>query len=214
MAVRIWCLTNPFFVCYFKDRTMAKYPQIKKLPEYPKIVELFNKNYKDFTKLGLWFEIAEFMGWDKKKSWYKLFYWTWYDKMLEDKIKEEVEANPPSDEEIERKSQIARGMGVELFLRELRMVQANPKRLKDKMITKLTRLYSVIRSDRDSIEKLKIARGKLKLEAVRTLLPYHQMKDMPIDEIISLREKVNESFKRVLQLREGARDRQPPTNIG
>ena len=67
-------------------------------------------------------------------------------------------------------------------------------------IGEIRRMYQSIQSLEEKMKTTEIARGKLKLDTVRTLLPY---KRMGSEELLTLREKINESLDRILKLKGG-----------
>ena len=75
----------------------------------------------------------------------------------------------------------------------------NPIHLSFK-IGEIRRMYGAIQSLEEKMKMTSIARGKLKLDAVRTLLPYKRMNP---EELLALKEKLNESFDRIIKLKKG-----------
>lgn len=68
-------------------------------------------------------------------------------------------------------------------------------------ISEIIKTYRAIQSLEEKMKMTTIARGKLKLNAVRTLLPYKRMKP---EELAILKEKLNESFDRIIKLKSGS----------
>ena len=67
-------------------------------------------------------------------------------------------------------------------------------------IGEIRRMYNSIQSLEEKMKMTEISRGKLKLEAVKTLLPYQRMS---LPQILELKEKLNESFDRIVKLKSG-----------
>jgi len=67
-------------------------------------------------------------------------------------------------------------------------------------IGEVRRMYNAIQSLEEKMKMTEISRGKLKLEAVKTLLPYQRMS---LPQILELKEKLNESFNRIIKLKSG-----------
>jgi len=67
-------------------------------------------------------------------------------------------------------------------------------------IGEIRRMYKAIQSLEEKMKMTEISRGKLKLDAVRTLLPYKRLKP---EELLALKEKINESFDRIIKLKSG-----------
>lgn len=78
-------------------------------------------------------------------------------------------------------------------------------------IGEIRRMYGAIQSLEEKMKTTEIARGKLKLDAVRTLLPY---KRMSTEELTALRGKLNESFDRINKLKSGEFVGRPTPNSG
>jgi len=88
-----------------------------------------------------------------------------------------------------------------LMLREvLRKYEGNPNKLAKIDVGELRRLYQAIQNLEEIKKRTEIQKGKLGLEAVRTLLPYQRLS---IPQLLELKEKINESFKRIIDLKEG-----------
>ena len=89
-----------------------------------------------------------------------------------------------------------------LMLREiLNSYEKNPNKFKTISITEVRKWYKTIQSMEEAMKRTHISRGKLKLEAVRTLMPYNQLEKLPPDKLKKLKEQVNASFDRISQLR-------------
>lgn len=179
--------------------------EIEKLPQFPQILEIYQKG-KELSTYQLWKQVAELLKVDLNKTCLKIHFWKWVGQMEDKNIAQEVLKSPPPIEETEKEIRLARAIAVKLFLRELKLIQKFPRKMTGKSIDKLTRLYATIRSETEAAKRTKIARGKLKLEAVRTLLPYQRILELPLEEIKKLKENVNASFNRLLQLKSGRED--------
>jgi len=78
-------------------------------------------------------------------------------------------------------------------------------------LTEIRRMYKDIQSLEEKMKTTEIARGKLKLDAVRTLLPYKRMSP---EELTALRGKLNESFDRINKLKSGELVGRPTPSSG
>jgi len=80
----------------------------------------------------------------------------------------------------------------------LKNYETRPESLKRIPIREISKLYKILQDTEESMKRTEIAKGKLKLEAVRTLLPYQRMS---VEDIKKLKESLNASFERILQLK-------------
>lgn len=76
----------------------------------------------------------------------------------------------------------------------------NPDKFLNIPIAEIRRLYQTIQGIEESIKKTEIARSKLKVEAIKTFLPYMRMSP---EELSGLKNKLNESFDRIIKLKRG-----------
>lgn len=84
-----------------------------------------------------------------------------------------------------------------LLLRDLiNDYETNPSKFKG--IGEISNFYKTIQQLEEQIKRTEIQKGKLKLEAVRTLLPYQRL---TLPELLELKEKFNESFDRIIRLK-------------
>ena len=105
-----------------------------------------------------------------------------------------------SDEEIEDVQNTNRKRMI-LMLREvLKRYEGNPNRLAKIDIGELRRIYQTIQKLEGDKERTSIQRGKLGLETVKTLLPYQRLS---LQQLGELKEKLNESFQRIIDLKSG-----------
>jgi hypothetical protein len=174
---------------------------LEKFTEYPQIVELLNQNIGKKTRQELWKMAAQILKIeDYHRSWRRYDFYELCDKIERHKVREGMEESPPTAEETEKNIEIARATAIALFAKELKELELNPKKWTGQTIDKLTRLYKVIREETEAAERTKIAKGKLKLEAVRTLLPYQRM---PLAELLKLQAEVNAAIEQIKQLKNG-----------
>lgn len=115
----------------------------------------------------------------------------------EEEFKKEMEGL--SDQDIEETQNQNRKRTILLLKKALDDYSKHPKRMKGMEVKTLIDFYRTIQAMEESKKRTEIAKGKLKLGAVRTLLPYLRMKP---EELESLKEKINDSFERIKQLRE------------
>jgi len=183
-------------------------PDIKEKAEEVKKIWLEKKDemstsqlYKQF--LGNYFDVAK---WNiSERDW--LFFLIWvreWKKEIKKREKEEKfnqDMIGLTDEEIEVVQEKNRKKMI-LILRDL---IENYDGLEDPIRKALTigevrRMYNAIQSLEEKMKMTEISRGKLKLEAVKTLLPYQRMS---LPQILELKEKLNESFNRIIKLKSG-----------
>ena len=149
--------------------------------------------------------LGEYFPEEIKESNYKVTKgWLFFMRLVK-KLKAEVEdvnisrdLKELSDEDIEEVQNTNRKRMI-LMLREvLKRYEGNPNRLAKIDIGELRRIYQTIQKLEGDKERTSIQRGKLGLEAVRTLLPYQRLS---IPQLEELKEKLNESFKRVIDVK-------------
>ena len=79
--------------------------------------------------------------------------------------------------------------------------ERNPNFFQNLSVKEVSMLYKIVQAAEEATKRTKIARGKLGLEAARTFfLPYQRMKP---EELKLLKEQLDASFERLLQLRAG-----------
>lgn len=183
-------------------------PDIKEKQEAIKKIWLENKEemktsqiYKQF--LGDYFNVADwnisqpdwlfFIGW--VRDWKKAI------KKKEDEEEAKEMMKELTDEEVEKvQSQNRKRMIVMLSNLITNYGKLDDPIRKAFNIAEIRRMYSSIQMLEERMKMTNISRGKLKLEAVRTLLPYQRMS---LPEILELKEKLNESFDRIVKLKSG-----------
>lgn len=160
-----------------------------------------NELYKQF--LGDYFDVAN---WSiNNKDW--LFFlvlvrdWTKEVKKKEREEKLERDMQALTDEEIEAVQERNRKKMI-LILSGL---IENYETLEDPIRKALTigevrRMYNAIQSLEEKMKMTEISRGKLKLEAVKSLLPYQRM---TLPQVLELKGQLNESFDRIIKLKSG-----------
>lgn len=157
--------------------------------------------YKQF--LGDYFDVANYRRGDKDWLFFVTLIRDWKKaiKRIKDKKDAEKRMEGLTDEEVEEvQSQNRRRMIVMLsdLLADYETLDGSVKKGFD--ISEIRRMYSSIQTLEEKMKMTDISRGKLKLEAVRTLLPYQRMS---LPEILALKEKLNESFERIVKLKSG-----------
>ena len=178
-----------------------KVEEVKKIWLEKKDAMTTSQLYKQF--LGDYFDVAN---WSiNQKDWLFFLIWIrdWKKAIKAEKKEEDIsqELEKLTDEEIELVQERNRKRMI-LILRDL---IENYKTLEDPIRKALTigevrRMYNAIQSLEEKMKMTEISRGKLKLEAVKTLLPYQRMSLM---EILQLKQKLNESFDRIIKLKSG-----------
>lgn len=76
--------------------------------------------------------------------------------------------------------------------------EENPLKMKDINIAELRRLYQTIQSMEEQKTRTNLQKGKLKLDAVKTILPYQRI---PLDELEELKNKINGAFQQTIRVR-------------
>lgn len=123
------------------------------------------------------------------------------EKKEEEKREMEIELENVTDEDIDEIQARNRRRVVLILGKLLDTYDKEPDVLKKAVrINEIMTTYKAIQSLEEKMKMTSIARGKLKLDAVKTILPYKRMNP---DELITLREKLNESFDRILKLKSG-----------
>jgi len=108
------------------------------------------------------------------------------------------------DEEIEETMAQNRKKMIVLLSLMLKEYGSHPEKLRGTSINEINRLYRNIKAADEAAERTRVQRGKLGLEAAKTfLLQYNRM---PVEELKKLKEKLNASFDRVIQLKAGESD--------
>lgn len=159
--------------------------------------------YKEF--LGDYFDVASFG--KHSKDWWFFLIWIrdWKKKIKKAKDEEEIKEKMKglTDEQVEEIQDQNRKKMIVILSKLIANYEELPEEAAFKKtmdIAEIRRMYSSIQSLEEKIKMTDISKGKLKLEAVRTLLPYQRM---PLPEILKLKEKLNESFDRIIKLKSG-----------
>ena len=94
----------------------------------------------------------------------------------------------------------------------LKEFEIHPEKLRGSNINEINRIYKSIKSADDAIERTKVMKGKLGLDAVKTfILPYQRMS---LQEILRLKANLNASFERVIKLKSGEQSGQDTPDSG
>ena len=168
-------------------------------------VESGGMGTKDFyiKFLGDYFDVSNWS--QRSKDWWLFLIWVrdWKKKIKkirnEERAKED--AKGLTDDRVEEiQSQNRKKMIVMLSNLLLDYGKLDTKAKETFNAEEIRRMYTSIQTLEERMKMTNISRGKLKLEAVRTLLPYQRM---PLPEILKLKEKLNESFDRIIKLKSG-----------
>lgn len=153
--------------------------------------------------LGIYFDVSIPHIPTKKqvnKDW--LFFLNWDRKWKKEERKKQIERDLENmdDEAIEEMQDKNRKRMILLLKRMLDTHEFESKSGKLLNVGEIRRMYKALQSLEEVKKRTEISRGKLKLEAVKTLLPYQRM---PLPELLALKEKLNESFDRIIKLKSG-----------
>lgn len=148
--------------------------------------------------LGAYFDVKN---WSRKsKEW--MFYLVWVREWQKD-LRKEYRAEAVSEERVEE-AQIQNRRRMILILSHLidayEEAEGKDSRNTKFPISELLKMYNSIQTLEERMKMTQISKGKLKLEAVRTLLPYQRL---TAPQIIELKSQLNESFERILKLKSG-----------
>lgn len=160
-----------------------------------------SKLYKDY--LGDYFDVESWT--INNKDWLYFLIWIREWKKIETRIKREQEAIERSkeitDEEVEEVQKKNRKKMI-VMLSDLisNYEESTDPARKALDVAEVRRMYASIQALEEQIKRTEISKGKLKLEAVKTLLPYQRMS---LSEIQELKEKLNDSFGRIIKLKSG-----------
>ncbi|MCD5384848.1 MAG: hypothetical protein LRZ94_00850 [Candidatus Pacebacteria bacterium] len=187
---------------------------IEKKEKEVKDIWLANRAFKkareiyDELLVPKYFNVRKKTGAGGGKDWAFFMFWIrrWKKEEKGVLIKQEVDMLP--DDKVEKMLIQNRKRTVLMLNRILKDYEKHKSRYKNVDIKEVSRLYQIIRNTEEAVKRTEIARGKLKLETVRTLLPYNQLLKMSPEKFEELRKQVNASFDRILQLREGEQDGQ------
>lgn len=109
-------------------------------------------------------------------------------------------ADSLSDEKIENMLKNNRARTILMLSRILDDYEKHPRNYKKVPIGEVTRLYGVIKKQENDADRLSIERGKLKLDVVKTLLPYRQLSDDDLEEV---KKSFNNAIEQIRQFKEG-----------
>ena len=103
-----------------------------------------------------------------------------------------------SDEEIDDVQDDNRRRMILMLRKYLKEYERNPNKLTAAKSGELRRLYDSIQKSEEAKKRTAIQKGKLGLDAVKTLLPYQRLS---LPQLLELKEKINESFQRIIDLK-------------
>lgn len=122
---------------------------------------------------------------------------------LEEKAVEEYSVNEGTkifdDDNIEEIQNKNRKRMVLILQAVLSDYAKHPKKMRDIKIAEIQRLYQSIQGLEEQKKRTELQAGKLKLDVVKTILPYQRM---PLSALQELKEKINESFEQIIKLKE------------
>ena len=87
----------------------------------------------------------------------------------------------------------------------------NPSFFRNLGMKEVTYLYSMVQKSEEAIAKTEIERGKLKLHAIQTLLPYSRLS---LDELKTLQDNFNNGITQLIQLKSGGKSGSDTTGVG
>ena len=157
--------------------------------------------YKQF--LGSYFDVANWDRRDKDFLFFLVWIRDWLKKEKNEKQEKAVAARLEgiTEEQAEEVQEDNRRRMIVILSELIKDYETLDDPMKKSFtLAAVRRMYNSIQSLEERIKMTKISRGKLKLEAVKTLLPYQRMS---LPEILELKEKLNESFDRIVKLKSG-----------
>ena len=157
--------------------------------------------YKQF--LGPYFDIAQWKVTDSDWLFFLVWIRDWQKKIKKEEqekalAKRLVAVTEEEAEEIQGENRKKMIVILSELIKDYQTLEDPMK--KSFTLAALRRMYNSIQTLEERIKMTQISKGKLKLEAVKTLLPYQRMS---LPEILELKEKLNESFTRILKLKSG-----------
>lgn len=167
--------------------------------------------------LGDYFDVAN---WSiSNKDWLFFLVWVreWKGAIKKKKEVEEVRERlrDLSDEEVEEIQAKNRRKMIVMLSRLIEEYESSGEdknvRKKAISIAEIRRMYNSIQSLEEKMKMTQLSKGKLKLETVRTLLPYQRM---TLPQTLELKSKLNESFDRIVKLKSGESVGQTPIVSG
>lgn len=183
------------------ENIKEKEEEVKKIWLEKKELMSASHLYKQF--LGDYFDVANWSINDKDWLFFLIWIRDWKKAIKAEEKEEDIsqELEKLTDEEIELVQERNRKRMI-LILEDL---IENYEKLDDPIrkaltISEVRRMYNAIQSLEEKMKMTEISRGKLKLEAVKSLLPYQRMS---LPQILELKQKLNESFDRILKLKSG-----------
>ncbi len=180
------------------DNIEQKEDEIKKIwmefKDKLKLGELYRLHLKDY------FDDVNITTYKTSKDW--LFFLRLVKKWKSADRKEEVEigVDELTDKEMDDMQDKNRKRMILMLNQILNEYENSPAKLQNINISEVRKLYKAIQSLEEAKNRTEIQKGKLKLETVKTLLPYQRMS---LPELISLKEKINDSFTRIIKLKSG-----------
>jgi len=180
------------------DNIEQKEDEIKKIwmefKDKLKLGELYRLHLKDY------FDDVNITTYKTSKDW--LFFLRLVKKWKSADRKEEVEVGVDelTDKEMDDMQDKNRKRMILMLNQILNEYENSPAKLQNINISEVRKLYKAIQSLEEAKNRTEIQKGKLKLETVKTLLPYQRMS---LPELISLKEKINDSFTRIIKLKSG-----------
>ncbi len=177
------------------ENIKEKKEEIKKIWLEHKADMLLGNIFKEF--LGSYFDVSFVKS---NPDW--LFLLQWYKEWKKEERLEGVEdeLKTMTDEKADEIQNKNRQRMILMLRTTLDTYEKSPKKVMTTGVSEIRQLYRAIQSLEEVKKRTDIARGKLKLDTVRTLLPYNRA---TTEELLTIKEKVNESFNRILKLKDG-----------
>jgi hypothetical protein len=165
-----------------------------------------------FKCFGDYFDVASGVRYEgasgPKKDWihfmvfHRKFLREWQEEHRDEIVEKKL--SKMDDEEIDELQDTNRKRMI-LMLKEVlddydRANEGGKKKLMKLDISQIRQLYTSIQTLEERKKMTAISKGKLGLETVKTFLPYQRLS---IEEILQLKEKINESIERIVQTKTG-----------
>jgi CRISPR/Cas system CSM-associated protein Csm2 small subunit len=103
-----------------------------------------------------------------------------------------------TEEDMEKIQENSRKKMILILDEALRTYEEKSARGKDIDLAEIRKMYQTLQMIEDRTKRTELEKGKLKLDVIRTILPYHRL---PADKLENIKNKVDESFSRINELK-------------
>jgi hypothetical protein len=122
----------------------------------------------------------------------------WKREMVTEQLGKEMETI--SDEEIIEVQNKNRKKLILILRNVLNQYERNPDLLKNLGVTEISSLYRIVQSAEEAAKRTELSQKRLKLEAVRAILPYHRL---PVEELKKLKDSFVNGIDQIIKLKSG-----------